>query len=90
MAFVLLVQFFTLAFIFLLIWLTAFRRQNWARWIFVIMFVLGLPAYALTFRTIFDTPVQAGISLFQLALEIASLCFIFSGNAVAWFKRDLA
>ena len=90
-AFIIFIQAFVVAFFVLFIWLIARKRQNWARWIFVIFFVLGLPVYALGFTDLLQrTPAAALIGLVQLALQLGAVIFIFTGDAKPWFRRDVA
>jgi hypothetical protein len=41
--FVLQIQMFVFAFSVLFIWLIARRRKNWARWVWLVFFILGIP-----------------------------------------------
>jgi hypothetical protein len=89
LGFVIGIQIFVAAFILLLLWLIAFRRQNWARWLFVGMFVLGMPLFVATFKSVFGgITISAAISLVQVMLQLAGLYFIFTGNARPWFRRE--
>ncbi len=75
------------ALLLLLLWLIAFKRQNWARWVWLAMFVLGLPGYIAIFKNLFGISAAGAISLVQVILEIVALYFVFTGNAAAWFRR---
>jgi len=81
------VQILVFAFMFLMIWLIAFRRQNWARWVFVALFVIGLPGYLAVLKNLLGITLQGGLSLAQVCIQITALYFIFTGNAVGWFRR---
>ena len=74
----------------LLLWLIAFKRQNWARWVWVGLFVLGLPGYIGLLKNFAGFSPSLGLSLAQLVLQVAGLYFVFTGNAVDWFKREPA
>jgi hypothetical protein len=89
--FVLAVQAFVFFLILLLTWLAARRRQNWARWIFLGMFVLGTFAYIPTAGETWRGNFLGGIlSSVQIFLQGGAVYFVFSGNAPDWFKRSAA
>ena len=69
----------------LLIWLIARRRQNWGRWLFLALFVLGLPYFVgnLMRQSLLSVP----ISLLQAVMQGVALFFIFTGDAKPWFDR---
>jgi hypothetical protein len=81
------IQVVTMALLLLLIWLIAFKRQNWARWVWLVMFVLGMPGYAIVFKNLMGISLTGAISLMQLVLQLVALYSIFTGNARAWFRR---
>jgi hypothetical protein len=83
------IQVGVMALLFLLLWLIAFKRQNWARWIWLVMFVLGMPGYIVVFKNLMGISLAGAISLMQLGLQIVALYSIFTGNAPAWFRREL-
>jgi len=85
--FVIAIQVFVLAFMLLILWLIAFKRQNWARWLWLALFVLGTPGYIAIFKNLFGISLAGAISLTQVALQLVALYFVFTGNAVAWFRR---
>jgi hypothetical protein len=82
------IQVTTMAVLLLLLWLIAFKRRNWARWVWIALFVLGTPGYIAIFRNLFGISVAGAISLMQLALQLVALYSIFTGNASGWFRRD--
>ena len=72
----------------LIIWGIARKRLNWLRWTMLVLFAIGLPfsvpdawhefpAYA----------VDGSRRFFELAYEALALWFVFTGDAVAWFRR---
>jgi len=74
-----------------LIWQAARRRANWARWVWLILGILSLPASFSHFEPNPGVYLLAGILRVGgfLALAVA-LFFIFTGNARGWFETRLA
>ena len=88
-AFVLFVQAFGLAFVVLLIWLIARRRKNWARWLFLIVGILGLAFYLGELPTLLRLYPFAGfLSVVQMGAQTVATVLIFTGNARDWFKQS--
>jgi hypothetical protein len=86
-SFVLFVQVFVLAFMVLMIWLTARRRKNWARWLLLILALLGLPAYVHIFGRMMSAGFLAGLlSSVQFVVQAIAFVLLFTGNAPDWFK----
>jgi hypothetical protein len=75
----------TIAVMALLIWLTARRRQGWARWALLALFLLGLPYFFanLLRQSLLSVPV----SLLQTVLQGVALFYVFTGDAGPWFAR---
>jgi len=72
----------------LLIWLVARRRQNWARWTFLALFLVGLWFYLPHVPDMLAIDVLSGlISITQMALLAIAFALVFSGDARPWFKR---
>ena len=73
-----------------LVTLAGFRRQNWARWVYLIL-TLPLIAFYLYLqigylqRNGLDGRAARGWS--QIILQASSFYFIFTGDAVAWFHK---
>jgi hypothetical protein len=89
--FVLIVDIGVVAFLALIFWLVAFRRQNWARWLLLVMCVIGLPLTIMTFSALLQSaPTQAAVSIFQTVMQIVALYLVFTGNAKAWFCKEKA
>jgi hypothetical protein len=86
LSYVITIQVIVYAVMLFLLWLIAFKRKNWARWVWLALFLLGSPAYIAIFKNIFGITVQGGISLLQVSLQIIALYLIFTGNAVQWFR----
>lgn len=85
--FVISIQICVAAIMLLILWTIAFKRQNWARWLWLALFVLGSPGYIVTFKNIFGVSLAGAISLTQLGLQLVALYFVFTGNAKPWFQR---
>lgn len=80
---------FTVAILMLFIWLIARRRKNWARIVFVVLFVLGLVPFVQNFLNVLAAnPLAASVSGLQLLLQVVALFFVFSSSARPWFKKD--
>ena len=75
----------------LLIWLVARQAKNWARWVQLGMFVVGIPSgIRLVEHNLHDRPVAGTLGLLSAVLQVAALFLIFTGNARDWFNRDPA
>lgn len=80
-------------FIILLIWLTARRRKNWARWVLFCLFVLetvlvlgsllGIRAAIYGQGAPFAMPIQ----LLVLMIEACAYYFVFTGDSRNWFRK---
>jgi hypothetical protein len=71
-----------------LIWLTARRRQNWARWLLFILFLFECAEKI--FLTVALKIGFESASLYFLISPIEALAyfFVFTGDSVAWFKSE--
>lgn len=78
----------TMGVIALLIWLVARRRQGWARWAFLILFLFGLPF--LFMNLLQQSLLTVPISLLQVVLQGVALFFVFTGDAKPWFAAAQA
>ena len=75
----------------LIVWLIARQRKNWARWIFAVLFVLGVPfAFVQLPNVLSANPTAGALSLVQLVLQVAALVLIFLPDARPWFTRPAA
>ena len=71
----------------LLIWLTARRRQNWARWAILILVLILLPQFVKSLGPLLkEDPFAWGPRVIQFGIEIVALVLIFTGDAREWFK----
>ena len=70
-------------------WLISTGR-NWARILFLILFILGLPAMVwsiVAVEAFLKGPWDIGVSLMQGAVQLAGLLFLFSATSNVWFKQ---
>jgi phosphatidylserine synthase len=86
--FVMGIQIFVTIMVLIFLWLIAFKRQNWARWVWLAMSILGAPGSIANFKTYLGTPLAAAIHSTQMVLMLVALYFVFTGNAKPWFRRD--
>jgi hypothetical protein len=88
--FILFIQASVFAMEVLFIWLIARRRKNWARWVWLIIFILAIPfAPPVLVRILRSSgPVVATFMCMQNLAQIAALYMIFAGNARKWFKSQ--
>ncbi len=69
-------------------WLISRRRLNWARWAFLIFFILSIPGYAAILSNRFQADLGGSIlSVVQLSLYGFGAFLVFTGNAVSWFRN---
>ena len=94
-AFTITVTAFTLGILALLIWKISAGR-NWARIIFLVVFLLGGLGYLFaamndptdpSFNPFARSMLAGLISLLQLAFQLVSLRFIFTKPGASWFKK---
>ena len=72
-----------------LITAVAWGRQNWARWVQLILWLITLLSLALGFQKLLETgSFQLGTAALQMVLRGGALFFVFTGDAPAWFKRE--
>jgi hypothetical protein len=89
MGYVLFVQTVVFAVGVLFIWLVARRRKNWARWIWLVVFIISFPfALPELSRLLRSGPVVATLVCVQNFAQIVALYLIFTGNARQWFAND--
>jgi hypothetical protein len=66
-------------------------RQNWARWVILIFFLLGLASLAISFQKLMGmSSFQIGTALITTILKGVALYFVFTGNAKEWFETRKA
>jgi thiol:disulfide interchange protein len=62
-------------------------RQNWARWVILIFFLLGLASLAISFQKLLVmSSFHIGTALITTLLKGVALYFVFTGNAKEWFE----
>ena len=71
------------------IWLVARKRQNWARWISLIMVLIGIPVafWDNAERLQFLNPISAIFWYAGYALHLISVMLLFRADAREWFSR---
>lgn len=71
------------------IWLVARKRQNWARWISLILVLIGIPVafWDNAERLQFLNPISASFWYAGYALHLISVMLLFRGDAREWFSR---
>jgi hypothetical protein len=72
------------------IWLVARKRQNWARWISLIVVLIGIPNAFLdnAERLQFLNPISAIFWYAGYAGHLISVMLLFRGDAREWFSRE--
>ncbi len=64
--------------------------RNWARWLFAVFFVLGVPTMLAVATQLsawlHDRPTRAVLMLLQSLLQLAALILLFVPEANAWFR----
>lgn len=70
------------------IWLIARKRQNWARWISLVMVIIGIPSVIIDFDERFRLNAVAAI-LFHIGylLLVVAVVLLFRSDARQWFSR---
>lgn len=85
--FVYFVTFFTLGFMALQIYLIG-ARKNWARWLFVILFVIGIPSSANQLISSFSAaPLSSSIGVLQALAQVYACVLLFTPTVRDWFKK---
>jgi hypothetical protein len=71
------------------IWLVARKRQNWARWISLILVLMGVPVafWDNAERLQYLNPISAILWYAGYALHVISVMLLFRGDAREWFSR---
>jgi hypothetical protein len=82
-----LVALVALGLLLVLMWLIARKRKNWARWLFVGFFVIGLWPTLQNVAVVLEANPPVGLlSVAQIVVQMAAIFFIFSGDAGPWFE----
>jgi hypothetical protein len=85
------IQFLVLAFLAWQVWLASRRRKNWARWVFLIFFLAGIPFYIpLLSDMMSSAPVAGALNALQVFAQGAALYFAFTGEANDWFRKKVS
>jgi uncharacterized membrane protein len=72
---------------FALIAAAGWGRQNWARWVILVFFLLGLASLAMSFPKLMTmSSFQIGTAVITTLMKAAALFFAFTGNAKEWFQ----
>lgn len=68
-----------------LVWLAAYRRKNWPRWVLVVSLAFSVVSL---FQVMGDNGLQfdSAIEIISCTLTAFGLYFAFTGDAKAWFK----
>ena len=75
----------------LLVWLSARRRKNWARWVVFIVFLLGLVPFLFSLPEMFTSSMLRGsVATVQMILQSVAIYLVFTGNAKPWFEKQPA
>jgi hypothetical protein len=70
-----------------LIWLTARKRQGWARWALLILVLVVLPQFFKSLGPLLNqNPVAWALRLAQFALDVVAFVLIFTGDSREWFN----
>lgn len=65
------------------------KGKNWARIIFLVLFVLGsLPAVPLVLGEFTRSPLLGAFSIVQIAIQIFALYLLFTKPGSRWFKKE--
>ena len=84
-------QVIMLVIILVIMWLIYFcisKRQNWARILFLVLYVLGAVAWVFSLKQMAATSVLMLIlSCINMALGLMALILLFTPNGNQWFRR---
>jgi len=86
--FVVLVQFIVLLVSGALILFISRKKSNIAKWIWIVLFVLGLPAYIPQLAKMFDAGFVGVLSSIQFLMLAAALYFLFQPDARQAMKKS--
>lgn len=87
LGFALTIQFITFVSLALIIWLIS-KRKNWARWIFSILAILGIPMMIDSILSdLNNAPIYAIISIIQTLIQLAAIILLFLKPSREWFKK---
>jgi hypothetical protein len=75
-----------------LAWKAAWRRRNWARWGFVLLFAIGLGGIIVTLTRANGAAIEMEkyshpVTVVEVALHIITIALLFSPSARGWFAK---
>jgi len=70
-----------------IIWAIARKRQSWLRYLMLLLFLASLFDLPETFQRFSREAIFSALTLLGLMMHAAAYYFIFTGDAVPWFKR---
>lgn len=79
----------TIVFVILLIniLLISRKRSNIAKWVLIVMFVLGVPMYVPLLSILLSAGFVGVLSLLQLTVQLVGVYFLFTHQSRQWFSR---
>ena len=79
---------FTIAILWLNIFLIG-KRYNWARYLFLVLFVLGVPlSIKPLIESLSTTPISGSLGLLQAIAQAVGLVLLFKTSSGVWFKKQ--
>jgi hypothetical protein len=82
---------FTITFV--LLWLNIFligKRQSWARYLLVIIYILGLPSSInLLIDSLIAEPISGLLKIFLYVAQAIAIVLLFRAPSRAWFKKKV-
>ena len=63
------------------------KRSNIAKWVLIVMFVLGVPMYVPLLSILLSAGFVGVLSLLQLTVQLVGFYFLFTHQSRQWFSR---
>ena len=63
------------------------KGRNWARVLFLVLFIIGLPFQWIFFKSAEMSVIDKLFTLFNVVLGVLAASFLFTSAASAWFRR---
>ena len=63
------------------------KRSNIAKWVLIVMFVLGVPMYVPLLSILLSAGFVGVLSLLQLTVQLVGVYFLFTHQSRQWFSR---